>query len=137
MSAERLIDELWRERPPATAQHAVHVYISGIRKALRACGGEAAVRSSPAGYLLEVERERVDAWRFERLVGEAHAALAGDPSRAWQVFAQALALWRGRALEEFAQFEFARREADRLEELRATVVEGLIEAKLDVESTLR
>jgi DNA-binding SARP family transcriptional activator len=130
VTAERLIDELWGERPPATAQHAVHVYISGIRKVLLAGGGGATVRSSPAGYVLDLERELVDAWRFERLSGAGQAVLADDPWHAQRVFAQALALWRGEALAEFAQFEFARREADRLEELRAAAVEGQIEAKL-------
>ncbi len=131
VTAERLIDELWGERPPTTAQHAVHVYISGIRKLLRAGGGAATVRSSPAGYALDVERELIDASRFERLVGEGQAALADDASRARQVFADALGLWRGSALAEFAQFEFARREADRLEELRAAAVEGQLEARLE------
>jgi DNA-binding SARP family transcriptional activator len=39
ISAERLIDELWGERPPASAQHAVQVYVSGVRKLLRFSDG--------------------------------------------------------------------------------------------------
>lgn len=39
VSLDRVIDELWGERPPATAQHAVQVYVSAIRKLLRAAGG--------------------------------------------------------------------------------------------------
>ncbi len=130
VSPERLIDELWGERPPATAQHAVHVYISRIRKVLRACSDEATVRSSAAGYMLELDRELIDARRFERLVLEGQTALTDDPSHARGVFTQALALWRGPALAEFMQFEFARREADRVEELRAIAIEGQMEAKL-------
>ena len=75
VSLDRLTDELWGERPPATAQHALQVYVSGIRKVLRAGGGGVAVRSSRSGYVLEVDAERVDARRFERLVGEAQRAL--------------------------------------------------------------
>jgi predicted ATPase/class 3 adenylate cyclase/DNA-binding winged helix-turn-helix (wHTH) protein len=130
VSRDRLVDELWGERPPATAQHAVQVYVSGIRKILRAGGGGVAVRGSRSGYVLEVDPERVDARRFERLLSEAQRVLAEDPSRARELFRAALGLWRGPPLGEFSQFEFARAEADRLEELRAVAVEGQVEARL-------
>ena len=130
VSLDRLTDELWGERPPASAQHALQVYVSGIRKALRAGGGGVAVRSSPSGYVLEVDAERVDARRFERLVGEAQRALVGDPSHARELFVEALELWRGPPLVEFGRFEFARLAADRLEELHAVALEGLVESRL-------
>jgi predicted ATPase/DNA-binding SARP family transcriptional activator len=130
VSAERLIDELWGERPPASAQHAAQVYVSGIRKVLGAAGGEAMVRSSASGYALEVDVGRVDARRFERLVGQAQHALADDPARARELFEQAVGLWRGRPMAEFERFEFARREADRFEDLHTIAVEGLVEARL-------
>ena len=130
VSRDRLIDEVWGERPPATAPHAVQVYVSAIRKLLRAGGGEAVVRSSPSGYVLMVDPERVDARRFERLVSQAQRVLTDNPARARAGFEEALGLWRGPPLPEFSQFEFARREADRLEELRAVALEGLVEARL-------
>ena len=130
VSRDRLIDELWGERPPATAAHAVQVYVSGIRKALRPAGDGVAVRSSPAGYVLEVEAERVDARRFERLIEDAQRLLGDDPAGARGLFERALGLWRGRPLAEFEEFEWARREADRLEELRTVGLEGLVEARL-------
>jgi len=127
---DRVIDELWGDRPPATAQHAVQVYISGIRKVLRAGGGGVVVSSSPSGYWLDVDPERLDARRFERLLSDAQRALGDDPSGARESFEEALELWRGPPLAEFAQFDFARLEADRLEELRALAVEGLVESRL-------
>ena len=130
ISRDRLIDELWGERPPASAAHAVQVYASGIRKALRPAGDAVAVRSSPAGYVLEIEAERIDARRFERLIEAGQRALTDDPAGARDSFERALGLWRGRPLAEFEQFEFARLEADRLEELRAVGQEGLVEARL-------
>jgi predicted ATPase/DNA-binding SARP family transcriptional activator len=130
VSLDRLIDELWGERPPATAQHAVHVYVSAIRKALGAGDGEAAVRTSSSGYVLDVDPELVDARRAERLLEEAKHLLAGDPARARELFAEAVALWRGPPLAELEASELARREANRLEELRALAVEGLVEARL-------
>jgi DNA-binding SARP family transcriptional activator len=125
-----LVDELWGERPPASAAHAVQVYVSGIRKALRAGGASAAVRSTPAGYLLDVDAERIDARRFERLLADGQRALADDPGSAGRLFDEALSLWRGAPLAEFAQFDSAQREAGRLEELHITAVEGLVEARL-------
>src|SRR5215217_8569176 len=34
VSSERLIDDLWGERPPATAANALQVYVAQLRKAL-------------------------------------------------------------------------------------------------------
>jgi class 3 adenylate cyclase len=132
VSLDRLIDELWGERPPATAQHAVQVYVSEIRKLLRAGKGaeEVAVRSSASGYVMEVDPERIDAWRFERLFDEAQGVLARDPSHARRAFEAALALWRGPPLADFQRSGVARREAERLEELRALAIEGLVEARI-------
>ena len=130
VSVDRLVDGLWGERPPATAAHAVQVYVSGIRKALRPGADAVAVRSSRAGYVLEVEPERVDARRFERLVSDGQGILGEDPVRARVLFEQALGLWRGPPLAEFEDLEWARREADRLEELREVALESLAEARL-------
>lgn len=86
VSRDRLIDELWGERPPASAEHAVQVYVSGIRKILGAVGADAVISSSRSGYLLEVDPEQIDAKRFERLVGEAQHILAEEPSRSREMF---------------------------------------------------
>lgn len=129
VSLDLLIDELWSERPPASAQHAVRVYVSGIRKLLRA-GGEVAVRTSPSGYAIDVAPERIDARRLERLLSAAQRALTDDPSHAERLFEEALALWRGPPLARFEASELARREADRLAEFHTLAVEGVVEAKL-------
>src|SRR6516225_6382806 len=129
ISADRLIDELWGEQPPASAQHAVQVHVSGIRKLLRS-SDEVAVRTTPAGYVIDVAPELIDARRFERLLEEAQDALAQDPSRAQALFELALALWRGPPLAECGQSELARLEANRLDELHTLALEGVAEAGL-------
>jgi DNA-binding SARP family transcriptional activator len=129
ISADRLIDELWGEQPPASAQHAVQVYVSGIRKLLRS-SAEVAVRTTPAGYMIDVAPELIDARRFERLLEEAQDALARDPSRAQALFEAALALWRGPSLAECGHSELARLEAGRLDELHTVALEGAAEAGL-------
>jgi class 3 adenylate cyclase/DNA-binding SARP family transcriptional activator len=126
---DQLVDGLWGDRPPATAEHAVQVYVSGIRKVLRA-GGAVEVRRSPAGYVLDVETAQVDARRFEGLIEKAGRELSEDPAGARESFERALACWRGPPLAEFERFVWARREAERLEEFREIALEGLAEARL-------
>ena len=81
LSADRLIDELWGERPPATAAKTVQVHVSRLRKAL---GADATARSSRAthGYELQLEPSCLDAHRFERLVarGPRRARRRAGPS---------------------------------------------------------
>ena len=112
ISAERLIDEVWGERPPASAQHAVQVYVSEIRKLLRS-SEEVAVHTTPAGYAIDVAPELIDARRFERLLQEAQDALAADPARAQALFEAALALRRGPPLTDCGDSELARLEGER------------------------
>jgi DNA-binding SARP family transcriptional activator len=129
LSRDRMIDELWGERPPATAAHAVQVYVSGIRKALRAAA-QVEVRSVGLGYSIEIDPDLIDARRFERFIDLGQRALAVDPSRARACFDDALGLWRGQPLAEFEQSELAALEASRLEELHTLAVEGVVEARL-------
>jgi class 3 adenylate cyclase/DNA-binding winged helix-turn-helix (wHTH) protein len=131
VSRDRLVDGLWGERPPASAAHAVQVHVSGIRKILRGAAEESVqLRGSAAGYALEADLERIDAKRFERLIGDGQAALSEDPSHARDLFEQALGLWHGSPLADLREFEFAAREADRLEELHATATERVVESRL-------
>ncbi len=127
LSRDRLIDELWGDEPPATAVTSLQVYVSRLRKLLPA----ETLLTRPPGYLLEVEPEELDLQRFERLLADGHEALAkGDAERAAHVLHDALQLWRGPALAEFAFEPFAQAEIGRLEDLRLAAVEERIEADL-------
>src|SRR3954465_7217647 len=75
LSAARLIDELWGERPPVTATKALRVHVSRLRKTLP----EPVLVTRGSGYELAVSPERIDACRFEALLREARAA---QPARA-------------------------------------------------------
>ena len=46
VTSERLIDEIWGDRAPETAQKSVQVYVSGLRKAL----GEGRILTRERGY---------------------------------------------------------------------------------------
>jgi DNA-binding SARP family transcriptional activator len=134
LTTDRLIDELWGERAPATAAKTVQVYVSRLRKAL--AGREASERAGliatrEHGYVLELDPERIDAYRFERLVAEGRNELArGHPERAAAALEGALSLWRGRPLADLAYEPFAQREITRLDDLRVAALEQLIEARL-------
>ena len=135
LSADRLIDDLWGDDPPATAGKSLQVQISRLRKAL---GNDAApdraaglIVTRDGGYELVVDPERVDARRFERLVADGRAELAANrATSAVTTLEGALALWRGAPLNDLAYEPFVQSESARLEELRVTAFEHLIEAKL-------
>src|SRR3984885_4846181 len=104
---ERLIDELWGERPPPTATQTVRVYVSRLRKML----GDGILETRGRGYRLAVDANQIDADRFDALVAAGRTALeAGDAGRAAELLVAALELWRGPPLEEFAYELFAQSE---------------------------
>jgi DNA-binding SARP family transcriptional activator len=127
VSVDRLIDELWGARPPVTARKSVQVRVAGLRRAL----GEGVLLTSPAGgYLIRVDADQLDLHHFERLLSEGRDALADDPAAAKEKLDEAVALWRGPALADFAYESFAQPAVVRLEELRLAGLELQIEAEL-------
>jgi DNA-binding SARP family transcriptional activator len=131
LSAERLIDELWGETPPPTAAKGLQVQISQLRKDLARDGAGEALQTRSNGYVLQLGANQVDIRRFERMLDEGGRALdAGEPVRAAERLAEALAMWRGPPLSDFTYESFAQREIARLEELRLVAVEQRIEADL-------
>jgi predicted ATPase/DNA-binding SARP family transcriptional activator len=127
-STDSLIDALWGSSPPASAAKVLQMYVSKLRKQLPAC---ASIVTRGAGYAVEVDDDAVDAGRFERLLAEARTAVQeGNPALAASLLQRALGLWRGQAYGELAYEEFARGEAERLEELRLVALEERVEADL-------
>jgi DNA-binding SARP family transcriptional activator len=129
-----LIDDLWDD-PPAGALGAVQTFINALRKALEPgraprAPAQLLVTASP-GYALRAAPEAVDAWRFEAAVTSAGELLAdGRAEEARPLVDDALGLWRGPAYAEFADQEWARVEAARLDELRLLALGRRAEADL-------
>jgi len=123
VSSDRLVHELWGEHPPKTAVPALHNAVSRLRKAL----GDAAVRTRTPGYTLEVSADELDAARFEQLVTKAAGSA---PEETAERLREALALWRGPALADFAYEPFTQAAISRLEELHIAAIEERIEADL-------
>ena len=127
VSSERLIDQLWGERPPATAAKTLQGYVSHLRKAL----GNEVLLTRGGGYLLAAAPGQVDAERFEAMVADGRHALAdGDAAGARELLGSALGLWRGEALADLAYEPFAQGEIARLEEARLAALEDRIDADL-------
>lgn len=137
VTAEQLVDELWRCSPPPSAATALRVHIGRLREALEpgrsSNSPSARLPAVPYGYVLRIEPDELDAQHFERLVLLAREAIAaGDPAGAVPQLTQALDLWRGSALAEIEDIAAARGEIARLEDLRAVAIEELANARLEL-----
>lgn len=133
LSADRIAFELWGDRLPKDSKHAVHVHVSELRKSLATGGDEddAALVTHPSGYVLRVDAEQVDVHRFETLVGQARDVCErGETAHAVRLFDEAAALWRGPALADFVDDQFAQAEIARLTESRLAAIEERIECEL-------
>ena len=119
VSADRLIEGLWGEHPPASAAKMVQNYVWRLR------GGGVEIITHGRAYELHIDRDQVDACRLEQFVADAaRGASNGNAARA------ALALFRGDPLADIADEPFASDEIRRLDELRLTAAELAIDADL-------
>ncbi|MFV1962400.1 MAG: BTAD domain-containing putative transcriptional regulator, partial [Acidimicrobiia bacterium] len=130
VSTDRILEDLWPEGPPKTGARSLHVHVARLRRALEVRGRDAAIVTRAPGYVLEVDRDAVDAMKFERLWSDARANLKTNPRHAAAILRRALGLWRGSALADFTYEPFAEAEIRRLEEIHFAAVEDLIEAEL-------
>jgi DNA-binding SARP family transcriptional activator/tetratricopeptide (TPR) repeat protein len=113
VSIERLIGVLWEGEPTETAGKALQVYVSQLRKLV----GRERVQTKAPGYLLRVDDDELDLTRFQQLQKDGRLE-------------EALALWRGPPLAEFAALRSLQGDAARLEELRLACLEEHVEQEL-------
>lgn len=137
VSAPRLIDELWGQRPPANAANALQVHVARLRRQLSGPGRRTGQHPPPPwivttshGYTLRPAAAETDAVRFARLTAQGRQTLRDDPGQAADVLRRALALWRGPALEGSVIGDICAVEAAQLEEGRLTALEMMYDAYL-------
>lgn len=123
VSVDHLVDALWGDRPPASAQKMVQLYVSQLRRLLAT--DSATIVTHGRGYELRIDPAAVDVTSFERLVEEASSN--GVPNDAAHA---ALTLWQGGPLANVADEPFAAAEIRRLEELRVRAAELVIDDDL-------
>ena len=133
VSASSLVDQLWSESQlPADPVNALQLRVSKLRRSLAANGCDAVIRDA-TGYRVDVPAEAVDAHRFVTRVRDARRATAdagGPTDAALQAYDEALALWRGEPLADFAGSAWATVEAARLTQLRLAVLTERAETAL-------
>ncbi|MEV4617892.1 BTAD domain-containing putative transcriptional regulator [Asanoa sp. NPDC049573] len=126
-----LVDDLWRDDPPAGAVSAVRTFVAALRRVLEPERPPRAVASllvtEGPGYALRPDPSAVDSWRFAAAVASASA---GPPGTVLDRLDEALAWWRGPAYAGFEHEPWALAERSRLEELRLNAVELRAEALL-------
>jgi WD40 repeat protein/DNA-binding SARP family transcriptional activator len=135
VSSDRLVEELWDDEPAPTAPKMLQKYVSQLRTTLddRASGADGQrIVTRGKGYLLRVGPDELDATRFEQLLADGRRARAAGRPEAAETLREAAALWRGPALEEFADRPFARADIARLEEMRLAAIEERIGADMDL-----
>ena len=98
--SEALINELWGERPPASAQRTMQTYVYQLRKLLKdndlVAEPEGVLRTTAPGYLLDIDRSSVDEFHFARLYERGRGEMAaGRFEEAARSLRSALALWSG------------------------------------------
>lgn len=151
IQADVLVDQLWGEAAPGAAAKTLQSYLSNLRRLLGegrpGSARAASIVTQPAGYILRLEEEALDARRFDRLAreGEALCAPQGRHESEWTAyeatdarsleralarFDEALALWRGPALADLTHEDFARPHIERLAEQRLAVIEDRVSVAL-------
>lgn len=127
--AERLVDEVWGETAPTTGTGPLRTYVWQLRRLLapdadttdeadQSTAGVGPLLSRPPGYLLDIDRDQIDSFRFEAWFAEARtAAASGQPRRALSRLGDALGLWGGAAFDDLAAAPCLQSEATRLDQL--------------------
>lgn len=130
LSVDRLVEELWGDRPPSNAANALQAHVARLRRLLPS-PGRTWISTLPTGYLLTLGNASTDVARFTLLSGQGRAAVPDDPRYAMELLGHALSLWQGPALQDSRQGPICTAEADRLEEQRLATLEALYEASLN------
>jgi len=127
ISRGELVDAVWGQDPPASAEGGIYTYVAGLRRVIepnRSLRGPGRVLvSSGAGYVLHLVPGQPDAVAFEQDLGRARQLRkAGDLTGAAVALNSALSLWRGIAFAGVPG-PFAETERVRLGELRSAAAE--------------
>lgn len=129
-SVDSLIDAVWAgEVAPDGARRTLMSYVSRLRSALEVAN----VEQIAHGYRLDGGGVSTDVADFERLVAEAQLSRrAGNHVHAAALYAEALRLWRGDPLVEFAGEPWAEPERARLLTLHLAALEGVFESRIEL-----
>lgn len=127
-----LIDSLWENRPPRTARKNLQVYISALRGMLSATSSRPRIIYNMSGYTLTADEHELDWLQFEQRVREGERLERGEQTAGViEKFREALALWRGPALEGLHDTTAIFETVQRLENRFLAVFEHWAELELE------
>ena len=121
VSTERIAEHVADRRTDGSV---IRTAVSRLRKSLGT-----RIETTTSGYRLIVDADELDSARFVELCETARTACAADRH---QLLTEGLGLWRGRALDEFADESWAIATAARMQELRTVAVEDLGEVLIEL-----
>lgn len=134
LTNEQLYNELWGDDPPHTAHNALQAQVSRLRRTLSRLSASSddapPVVTHSAGYVLKVDPSAVDMHTFRSRTTEARRVADKDPGRAVDLLDSALALWRGKPLQDVGNSPLCHSMAVQLEEEYLTAQETRLELKL-------
>jgi DNA-binding SARP family transcriptional activator/tetratricopeptide (TPR) repeat protein len=126
----QLVDAVWDEKPPATAESQVQTCISALRQRIEKYGSQRLIVTRSIGYAIMVPDDGLDYARFEHLVRRGRAAASDRRLEdAVRDLRAALALWRGPAVAG-VESRPVQASAARLNESRLLVLEECIDLEL-------
>jgi predicted ATPase/DNA-binding SARP family transcriptional activator len=129
VSRTQIVDALWGEEAPDAATESLFAHVSRLRREL----GAETIRTIPGGYQLMIDDHDLDIVEFEQDVKSGRRAIrAGDWMAVVAALQRGLERWRGPALVDFVGDAFAQPEVARLDELRLTSLEDLMDAQLEL-----
>lgn len=135
LSVDQLVDAVWSpgEQLPRNPSATVRTYLTRLRHLLEPGGADELrlVVGGPERYGLRLDGHEVDAALFEADVASATAVVDDDPHRALRDLERGLARWRGPALADVADEDWATPVAVRLDELRLRAQELRFRCLLD------
>ena len=127
--ATMLVDRLWSDSAlPVDPMNALQIRVSKLRRALKAVGVGDVVTREGVGYRANIDPSAVDAVDFASRIRAARAAATNAADNGGihpthlQAYDDALALWRGEPLSDFATEQWATAERARLTELRLSAM---------------
>src|SRR5262249_9387340 len=135
VSPQTLIDHVWGDDSPPSAETSLQAYVSNLRRVLeperKPREPARVLLTQAAGYVLVASRSSVDTTPFEDLFHTGHdAVVRGEALAAAQVLDRALDIWRGPPLPELAGEMWVDAFAVRLAQAHAQVLEDRFEAGL-------
>ena len=125
VAADRMAEDVWNGQPPQGAASTLTSHVSLLRQLL----GADRISNRSGSYTLRVDPGELDVADFESDVHDGHTALyQGDPQLAADCLRRGLGRWRGPALADVEDAPWAQGAIARLDELRLTAEESLLEA---------